>query len=259
MSFEAFVDVLKRLQDHRSHFEETVSDDPELLKAFDDLLDEEPDLSENNVLVTSNFNGTAGFFFDTRYGLIHAHYMMAYRGGEPGFRVDKFEKDCGMRFVPTNFERKPGYEGIDFGMLVGFKVKMLWPSNERKPKIDEQHSYTPRWTRNGFSHGFAETTLFKGLKIKVGHFENLVNRHIKCTDRNLRLARQKLFGNNSTFSPSEPTPDLYQNYLKDKNESEATPASNNKVTWKVTSAVMDMSNVLEPEYNPLVRLWYFEP
>ena len=135
-------------------------------------------------------------------------------------------------------------------MLVGWKVWEMWPANEREPNFIKQHSYKPAWVKNGFSN---TKELFKGLKIEVARFEGLVNQHMECTDRNLRLARQKLFGNNSVFSPSEPTPsDINQNYLKDKNESEATPASNNKVAWKVTSAVLDMSNVLEPEYNPLV-------
>ena len=128
----------------------------------------------------------------------------------------------------------------------------MWLANERKPEIVErQLQYKPRWVKNGFTSGFAKI-LYSGLCMEVELFENLVNRHIKCTDRNLRLARQKLFGNNSTFSPSEPAPDINQNYLKDKNESAATPASNTSITWKVTRAVLDMSNVLEPEYNPLV-------
>ena len=122
MSFEAFLDCLKRLQDHRSHFEETVSNAPRLLKAFNGLLDEEPDFG-NNVLVTSNYNGRVGFFFDRRYGLIHAHYMRAFKGGKPGFRVDRFKNHFGMTFRPAEFERKPGYEGIDFGK------KMIFSSN----------------------------------------------------------------------------------------------------------------------------------
>ena len=110
------MDCLKRLQDHRSLFEETVSKKPRLLKAFNDLLDEEPN-TDNTVLVSSNYyDGTTGFFFDTRYGLIHAHYQRAFRGGKPGFRVDCFGNHFGMTFIPADFKRKPGYEGIDLGM-----------------------------------------------------------------------------------------------------------------------------------------------
>ena len=78
---------------------------------MEESLDEETNYEI--VLVTSDPNGDVGFYFDTRFGLIHAHFKRSFRQGMPGYRIDKDGLD--MEYCLANFERRTGFEGIDFG------------------------------------------------------------------------------------------------------------------------------------------------
>ena len=109
MSLDGFLDCLHRLQDHQTRiFEENGK---EVMELVDESLDEETHYEI--VLVTSDPNGDVGFFFDTRFGLIHAHFKRSFRQGVPGYRIDKDGLD--MEYCLANFERRTGFEGIDFG------------------------------------------------------------------------------------------------------------------------------------------------
>ena len=109
MSLDGFLDCLHRLQDHQTRiFEENGK---EVMELVDESLDEETHYEI--VLVTSDPNGDVGFFFDTRFGLIHAHFKRSFRQGVPGYRIDNIVQD--MEYCLANFERRTGFEGIDFG------------------------------------------------------------------------------------------------------------------------------------------------
>ena len=96
----------------------------------------------------------------------------------------------------------------------------MWPKYERKPESEESAQYQPRWVRKGFTEGFAENTLFEGLRINDGHFENLVNRHIKCVNRHLRMAKETLRSRPKTTSTLV---DINQNHLKSEKDSAPEP------------------------------------
>ena len=109
MSLDGFLDCLHRLQDHQTRI--FGENGKEVVELMDESLDEETNYEI--VLVTSDPNGDVGFYFDTRFGLIHAHFKRSFRQGVPGYRIDKDGLD--MEYCLANFERRTGFEGIDFG------------------------------------------------------------------------------------------------------------------------------------------------